>query len=104
MILTKHMLRLLALSGLLMLAGCPMPTPTHKIEATCASATSSIQIATLYKDKLTEAQVERVKQAISIVEPVCGDRDTVPTLDSVKLAAFETAVNELFKIATEAQK
>ena len=90
---------------LVALAGCQhFESNTKKIAATCASATSSIQIATLYKDKLTEQQTARVKQAIAVVQPVCGDRDTVPTLDSVKEAALSAAVDQLFQIATEVQK
>lgn len=89
----------------LLVAGCAMfPTNTHKIEAACASATSSIQIATLYKDKMTDTQVTRVSQAISVIQPVCGDTSKVPTLDTVKYAAFEAAVNQLFQIATEVKK
>lgn len=95
----------LSLILLLALAGCQtFPTDTSKIAATCASATSSIQIAALYKDKLTATQVTRVKQAIAVTQPVCGDPDTVPTLDSVKRAALEAAVSQLFQIATEVQK
>lgn len=91
--------------GVVLASGCQhFDTGTKKIAAACASATSSIQIATLYKDKLTDTQVTRVKQAISVVQPVCGDRDTVPTLDSVKQAALNAAVDQLFQIATEVQK
>ena len=92
-------------AGIGLVTGCQhFDTGTKKIAAACASATSSIQIATLYKDKLTEAQVTRVGQAIAVVQPVCGDRDTVPTLDSVKQAVFDAAVSQLFQIATEVQK
>lgn len=101
----KHMLVAGLLVTLLAMAGCKtFDSGTKKIAATCASATSSIQIATLYKDKLTELQTTRIKQAIAVVQPVCGDRDTVPTLDSVKAAALEAAVGQLFQIATEVQK
>ena len=90
---------------LVALAGCQhFESNTKKIAAMCASATSSIQIATLYKDKLSEQQKDRVAQAIAAVQPVCGDRDTVPTLDSVKEAALSVAVDQLFQIATEVQK
>lgn len=91
--------------ALVALAGCQhFEGNTKKVAAACASATSSIQIATLYKDKLSEQQTTRVKQAIAVVQPVCGDRDTVPTLDSVKRAALNAAVDQLFQIATEVQK
>ena len=90
---------------LVALAGCQhFDTSAKKLAAACASATSSIQIATLYKDKLSEAQVARAKQAVAVVQPVCGNRDTVPTLDSVKKAALDAAVSQLFQIATEVQK
>lgn len=86
-------------------AGCQhFETSSKKIAAACASATSSIQIATLYKDKLTEQQIANVKQAIAVVQPVCGDRETVPTLDTAKQAALSAAVSQLFQIATEVQK
>lgn len=92
-------------AGIGLAAGCQhFDTGTKKIAATCASATSSIQIATLYKDKLTELQVTRIKQAIAVVQPVCGDRSTIPTLDSVKQAVLNEAVDQLFQIATEVQK
>lgn len=92
-------------AGIGLATGCQhFDTGTKKIAAACASATSSIQIATLYKDKLSETQVTRVGQAIAVVQPVCGDRDTVPTLDSVKQAVFDAAVSQLFQIATEVQK
>ena len=92
-------------AGIGLATGCQhFDTGTKKIAATCASATSSIQIATLYKDKLTDQQTARIKQAILVVQPVCGDRNTVPTLDSVKQAALDAAVGQLFQIATEVQK
>ena len=88
-----------------LIAGCQtFKSDTSKIGAACASATSSIQIATIFKDKLSELQVTRVKQAIAVTQPICGDRDTVPTLDSVKQAALDAAVHQLFQIATEVQK
>lgn len=91
--------------GVVLASGCQhFETSTKKIAAACASATSSIQIATLYKDKLTEQQTERVKQAIAVVQPVCGNRDVVPTLDTAKQAALSAAVSQLFQIATEVQK
>lgn len=75
---------------IVLLAGCQtFPSDTKQIQVACASATSSIQIATLYKDKLSATQVTRVKQAIAVTQPVCGDPDTVPTLDSVKRAALK---------------
>lgn len=98
-------MKYLMLTLLLALTSCKtFDTSTKKIEAACASATSSIQVAALYKDKLSPAQINTVKQAIAVTQPVCGDRNTIPTLDSVKQAALEAAVNQLFQIATEVQK
>lgn len=89
----------------LLVAGCQhFQTNTQKIAAACASATSSIQIATMYKTELTHLQTARVEQAISVIQPVCGDRDTVPSLDSAKRAVFNAAVDQLVQIATEVQK
>ena len=97
----KHLM----LVALLALTSCKtFDTNTTKIEAACASATSSIQVAALYKDKLSPVQLTTVRRAIQITQPVCGDRDTIPTLDSVKQAALENAVAQLFQIATEVQK
>lgn len=98
-------MKYLMLATLLALTSCKtFDTNAKKIEAACASATSSIQVAALYKDKLSPVQLTTVRRAIQITQPVCGDRDTVPTLDSVKQAALEAAVNQLFQIATEVQK
>ena len=98
-------MKYLILALVLGLSGCKtFDSNTKKIEAACASATSSIQVAALYKDKLSPAQLTTVRRAIQITQPVCGDRDTVPTLDSVKQAALENAVAQLFQIATEVQK
>lgn len=98
-------MKYLMLVALLALTSCKtFDTNTKKIEAACASATSSIQVAALYKEKLSDAQLKGVQRAIAVTQPVCGDRDTVPTLDSVKQAALEAAVNQLFQIATEVQK
>lgn len=84
-----------------MVGGCKtFDTNTKKIEAACASATSSIQIVTLNKDKLSPAQVKVVSDAIDVVQPVCGDRNTIPTLDSIKQAAVESAVAKLLQLAT----
>lgn len=94
-----------ALALALTMVGCKtFPSDTKQIQVACASATSSIQIATLYKEKLTAAQVTGVKQAIAVTQPVCGDPDTIPTLDSVKRAALEAAVGKLFQIAMEVRK
>lgn len=98
-------MKYLMLVALLALTSCKtFDTSTKKIEAACASATSSIQVAALYKDKLSSSQLTTVRRAIQITQPVCGDRDTIPTLDSVKQAALENAVAQLFQIATEVQK
>lgn len=85
-------------------SGCSTMNQTQKIEAACASATSSIQIATLYKDQLSAEQVRHVEAAIEVVQPVCGNRDTVPTLDAVKQVAFDAAIKELSKLAAEVQQ
>ena len=94
----------------LVLSGCQTPGPveppvdTKAIQIACASATSSIQVATLYKEKLTPAQLTAVRQAVAVTQPVCGDRNTVPTLSTVTRAALDAAVTKLFQIATEVQK
>ena len=93
----------------LLLSGCKTlgtveSVDTKAIQVACASATSSIQVATLYKEKLSPAQLTAVRQAVAITQPVCGDRDTVPTVDSVTRAALDAAVTKLFQIATEVQK
>lgn len=100
---TSRFVLSMALSAIV--AGCAsLPSDTSKIEAACASATTSIQIAALFKDKLSEVQVKRVQQAIAVTQPICGDRNTIPTLDSVKRTALDAAVDQLFQIATEVQK
>lgn len=102
---SPNRLLFLTIALALSVGGCKtFDTNTKKIEAACASATSSIQVAVLYKDKLSPVQLTTVRRAIQITQPVCGDRDTVPTLDSVKQAALENAVAQLFQIATEVQK
>ena len=102
---SPNRLLFLTIALALSVGGCKtFDTNTKKIEAACASATSSIQVATLYKEKLSPAQLTAVRQAVAITQPVCGDRDTVPTVDSVTRAALDAAVTKLFQIATEVQK
>ena len=98
-------MKYLLFAALLALTSCKtFDSDTKKIEAACASATSSIQVAALYKEKLSATQLRAVQGAIDVTQPVCGDPTTIPTLDSVKQAALEAAVGQLFKIATEVQK
>ena len=93
----------------LLLSGCKTldtveDVDTKAIQAACASATSSIQVATLYKEKLSPVQLTAVRHAVAITQPVCGDRDTIPTADSATRAALDAAVTKLFQIASEVQK
>lgn len=99
-------MKLLAFAFVLtLLSGCQtFDTSTKKIEAACASATSSIQIVTLYKDKLSDTQRSVAAETIGVLQPVCGDRENIPTLTSAKQAAIDSAVAKLLQLATEVRK
>lgn len=77
------------------IAGCSTlgddPNGTKQVEVACTSAASSLGALTLYKEHLSESERETVNRAITVLNPVCGDRDTVPTYTTAKLSAIESA-------------
>lgn len=98
--------RLTVLAASLMLAACSalgLETTEQKIQASCASITSSVQVLTVYKDRLSPSQVTAVETALDHTYPVCG-QGSVPTADDVALAAITAAQAELAKLADEVRK
>jgi hypothetical protein len=90
-------MRILLLSVLLAVSGCAgMQTRTQQIEIACESYATSLDALTVANEagKLTPAQQSAIVNAAGHIAPVC-ESDTIPTLDSVKMAAFLEAVTYL---------
>lgn len=97
-------LTILAVSVLLTAcAALGLETTEQKIQAGCASITSSVQVLTVYKDRLSESQVQAVEATLNHTYPICG-QGNVPTADDVALAAINAAQAELAKLADEVRK
>jgi len=66
---------------------------TQKVEAACVSATSAIQALTVANEqgKLSASAKASVSQAVSVVTPICTAPEP-PTMDSLKMSAFDSAV------------
>lgn len=74
------------------------PTDTQKIETACATATTAIQALTIanQEGKLTEQQKIAVINAMGVTTPICTAEEP-PTMDAVKMQAFNRAV-ELLRV------
>ncbi|MEO6657915.1 MAG: hypothetical protein ABIM73_06540 [Arenimonas sp.] len=88
---------LLALALSIALSACTgMKTQQQQINAACVSITGANQALTIAvnADKLGAAQQAAVLKALDVTDPVCSVTPK-PTLDAVKRAAFDRAIDEL---------
>lgn len=95
-------LKFALLAGLaLALAGCEGCSTTggqtteQSIATACAARATAVESLVVANDagKLTAIQQTQVLRAIKSTEPVCNPADgKIPTLDAVKLEAFNSAV------------
>lgn len=67
-------------------------TNLQKIEATCASVSAGMKVLTADNNiqKLSVDQKNAVVKALGVTTPICT-QETPPTLDDVKLQAFNAA-------------
>jgi hypothetical protein len=73
-----------------------LTTDTQKIEASCASVSSALQVLAVASERgqLPADVAQQVVKATAVTNPVCT-ADEIPTLDSVKYRAFQQAVGVL---------
>jgi hypothetical protein len=77
-------------------------TVPQQVATGCATASAAIKSLTLANQfgKLSDDQQDKVLQAISVTNPVCA-APTPPTLDALKLLAFQQAIARLAAEAAE---
>lgn len=77
-----------------LLAACAgLDTRTQQIAAGCATASAALRALTIANDegKLSTEQQGQILSAAGFITPICA-ATTPPTLDSVKLEAFNRAI------------
>ena len=100
--------KLLSVGFVLALAACgglSTTSPTQQIATGCATASAAIKALTLANQfgKLSADQQSAVLDAIGVTNPVCAS-PVPPTLDALKLIAFQQAIGILQQQAAELEQ
>ena len=93
------MKRILLFAALLSVAACDrlgLNTQSQQIAASCAVSAAALKTLTQANDagKLTPEQAANILHAVGYITPVCSAPEA-PTLDTIRLRAFESAIQFL---------
>ena len=111
---------MLAVAATIALAGCtvknniPVPETTASVAVervagvdisktaaiTCATAAQAINTLAPYSAKIEESERKVISTAIATIDPICSSKE-VPSKDSLKAYAFESAVKMLMSASVK---